>query len=286
MYFQFESQIKHSSHMLSLDLPQNQQMHFEVFEGLLPKDALFIHGNLASNHWWYPYIEEIYLENLANKHSANTGNLYLAEFRGCGKSSPPLSDAEVNMKVFANDFIKLIHHLNPKNKLHLMGHSTGGNIAAIMLAKAPELFEKAILLDPVGPRGVVFDERMIETFERMKKNKALVSTILGMTIYQNQETPFFKEVIVQDGFQAVQAVGHLILKAFNGFNIEDLVRTISVPTQVLHGEFDQILSLEESKLMADLIPNGQFLKIPGQGHCLNLENPKLLKDYTEQFFFS
>lgn len=272
--------------MLSLDGTQNQQMHYEVFEGLLPHDALFIHGNLASNHWWYPYIEEVFLENSAHAKNQNTGNLYLAEFRGCGKSSAPAADSEVNMMTFANDFLKLLQHLKLKNKVHLMGHSTGGNIAAIMLALAPNFFEKAILLDPVGPRGVVFEERMIETFERMKKNKALVGTILGMTIYQNQETNFFKDIIVQDGFQAVQAVGHLILKAFNGFNIEDLVRTIAVPTQVLHGEFDQILSIEESKHMAALIPGGQFLKIPKQGHCLNLENPKLLKDYIDQFFFS
>lgn len=272
--------------MLSLNTGKNQQMHFEVFEGLLPSDALFIHGNLASNHWWYPYIEEVYTQNLLNKNTDNKGNLYLAEFRGCGKSSPPVAESEVDMKIFAKDFIKLLKHLNLKNKVHLVGHSTGGNIAAIMLALAPEFFDKAILLDPVGPRGVVFDERMIETFERMKKNKALVGSILGMTIYKNQETAFFKDIIVQDGFNAVKAVGHLILKAFNGFNIENLVKTISCPTQVLHGEFDQILDIQESKLMADLIPKAQFIKIPGQGHCLNLENPKLFKNYIDQFFFS
>lgn len=92
----------------------------------------------------------------------------MVEFRGCGKSSPPRNEADVNMHFFADDFIKLIQKLNLK-KLDIVGHSTGGNIACLMLAKYPELFRKALLLDPVGPRGVMFQDPMIETFEKNEK---------------------------------------------------------------------------------------------------------------------
>lgn len=286
MYFEFESQIKHNSQMLSLTTDPSIFIHIERFENILPKDSFFIHGNLASNHWWYPYIEEVFKDLPFSPQEKREGHLYLAEFRGCGQSSPPKEDSQVNMHLFAQDFITVIKALNIKSKLNLIGHSTGGNIAAIMLAKAPELFEKAILLDPVGPRGVVFEERMITTFERMKLNKQLVAHILGLTIYKNKETPFFNEVIVEDAFKSVKAVGHLVLKAFNGFNIESLVQNINVPTQVLHGEFDQILAIEESKHMANLIPGAQFITIPDQGHCLNLENPALFKNYVDEFFFN
>lgn len=280
MYFDFQKNTPPESKFFEIDSSHHLQMHYEIIKNVVPRTTFFIHGNLASNHWWYPYLNEL---TPTDKHS---GHVILAEFRGCGKSSPPHSASEVNMTQFAQDFLKLIHHLKLQERIHLVGHSTGGNIAAIMLATAPELFHRAVLLDPVGPRGVTFDDKMIATFERMKLNKQLVGSVLGMTIYKNRETDFFKKIITDDGFTAVKAVGHLILKAFDGFNIVDKVKTIPHPTLVLHGEFDNILAMSESQYMAELIPHGQFYQIPNQGHCLNLENPGLFKNLLHSFLFA
>lgn len=280
MYFDFQKNTHIDSRYFEIDSSHQLQMHYQIIRNATPRTTFFIHGNLASNHWWYPYLNEL---DFSHKYP---GDIILAEFRGCGKSSPPVDESEVNMVQFAQDFLKLILHLGYEEKINLVGHSTGGNIAALMLAMNPSLFHRAVLLDPVGPRGVKFDDKMIATFERMKQNKQLVSSVLGMTIYKNIETEFFKKVITEDGFTAVKAVGHLILKAFDGFNIVDKVKSIPHPTLVLHGELDNILALSESQYMAEIIPQGQFYKIPQQGHCLNLENPKLFKQLLHSFLFA
>ncbi|MCK6599505.1 MAG: alpha/beta hydrolase [Bdellovibrionaceae bacterium] len=256
-------------------------IHYEIVEKVLPHDSLFIHGNLASNRWWYPTVT--LLEQQAQL-SPQSGSMIMVEFRGCGKSSAPINESDVNMHFFAEDFIKLIKQLNFK-KLDIVGHSTGGNIACLMLAKHPELFRKALLLDPVGPRGVMFEEHMIDTFERMKKDKRLVTLVLGSTIYHNKpDSAFFKEMIVEDAFTGVKQVGHLVIKALNRFNIEEDVRKITTPTLILHGSMDLVLDIKESILLHQLIKDSEFIEIPHQGHCLNVENPKKFTQILMNFF--
>ena len=255
-------------------------IHFEVKEGLVPEDIFFIHGNIASNRWWYP------AEAVWKKHAEGQsykGALIYGEFRGCGESTAPQDLSEVSMHIFANDFIEVIRSLK-RGPMHLVGHSAGGLIASLMMAKAPELFKKALLLDPVGARGVTFDKSMIVAFEKMKADKNLTAAVIGSTIYQNNpEDSFFKNVIVEDAYKAVKAVGHWVLESLDGFDVREEVKKVLNPTLVLHGEHDVLLPMKDSQELADILPNGNFQIIPGQGHCLNIENPEKFVSYVRDF---
>ena len=258
-------------------------MNFEVMDGLFPTTTLFLHGNLASNRWWYP-TQDVFLKK--NKTAGLAGKMICAEFRGCGKSSAPQTDSEVSMDRLANDFIALVK-ANNWGKINLVGHSTGGLIAGLMLAKAPELFNKAVLLDPVGAQGVTFHESMTAAFEQMKQDKGLVSVVMASTIYANDDkTDFFRQVVVEDAFAAVKNVGALILKALDGLNTTEQLGTVTHPVLVLHGEHDALLPMDDSKQMASLMKNGQFKVIPGHGHCTNVEDPTLFAQMTADFLFN
>lgn len=259
----------------------NYSINFDVFPNLLPQTTLFLHGNLASNRWWMPTVEE--LQKTATP--ALKGSVICAEFRGCGQSEAPRSEADVTMKAFAQDFIELVKSQN-LGKINLVGHSTGGIIAAYMLALAPELFNKAYLLDPVGAEGVTFDNNMIAAFEAMKQDKNLTATIIGSTIHNNNpESSYFKNVIVEDAFSAVKTVGHLVLKALDGFNIANDLKNVTHPVKVVHGEFDQLLPVADSKKLAGFVQNGKFETLAGCGHCGNVENtPLFVKDFSAFLF--
>ncbi len=271
--------------MAFFEINSNTKINYDVFPNTVPTTTFFIHGNLASNRWWMPAVELFKSEALASGTKLQ-GSIICAEFRGCGASTAPHSEQEVTMQNFANDFISLIRSLKLP-AINLVGHSTGGTIACLMLATAPELFHKAYLLDPVGAEGVKFDPAMIQAFDAMKVDKNLTATVIGSTIHHVDSTAaFFKDVIVEDAFKSVKAVGHLVLKALDGLDIRESLKQVQQPVKVVHGEFDQLLPAEESKKLAKLFKNGQFETLAGCGHCGNYENPKIFVQNVSQFLFA
>lgn len=262
---------------------QNYTISFDVFPNLVPETTLFIHGNLASNRWWMPTVE--ILKTTASP--VSKGQVICAEFRGSGHSEAPRADRDVTMDAFASDFTDLIRSLKLSEKVNIVGHSTGGLIAALMLAKAPELFNKAFLLDPVGAEGVKFNTEMIQAFEAMKVDKNLTAAIIGSTIYNNNaESAFFKDIIVEDAFKGVKNVGHLVLQALDGLDVRETLKHVQHPVKVVHGEFDTLLSKDESEKLAQLLPNASFANIAGCGHCANVENPSLFVKTFSDFLFN
>lgn len=259
------------------------EVNFEVIPNVVPENTVFIHGNLASNRWWYPTEEEFRKQS---KTRETPGSMILIEFLGCGKSEAPKTEADVNMRSFAREFNALIKSLK-LSKVNVVGHSTGGVIASLMVATEPTLFNKAVLLDPVGPRGVTFNEAMVGAFEAMKTNRALTATVLGSTIYNNDEaSDFFQRIVVEDAFHAVKTVGYWVLKALDGLDITSELKSIARPVLVLHGEHDTLLPIQDSQDMAALIPDAKFEVIKNQGHCVNAENPSLFAGILNRYLYA
>ena len=245
--------------------------HFEIRQAAMPFDLAFIHGNLASRRWWYPLAE--YLPKPDSR--PGKGRLIFLEFLGCGLSEAPRQPADVDMHLFARDFDALLRSLDFQGGV--VGHSTGGLIAALMLSLCNKIYKGGFLLDPVGAKGVSFDEAMTAAFEAMKQDKNLTATVIGSTIRNvDPQHPFFQEVIVEDAFLAVKQVGAWVLQALSGLDVSKELSKVNVPVWVTHGEWDQLLPKADSQEMARLMPKGEFFVIPQAGHCFNYENPKEL----------
>ncbi|MCX7675149.1 MAG: alpha/beta hydrolase [Bdellovibrionaceae bacterium] len=249
--------------------------HYEIRSAAMPFDVAFIHGNLASRRWWYPMAE-----HLPKLHSRPTqGRLIFLEFLGCGLSEAPRQPSDVDMPLFARDFDALLRSIDFHGGV--VGHSTGGLIAALMLSLGSKIYKGGFLLDPVGAKGVTFDDSMTAAFEAMKQDKNLTATVIGSTIHGlDPKHPFFQEVIVEDAFLAVKQVGAWVLQALAGLDIQEDLKKVDVPVWVTHGEFDQLLPKSDSQAMAALMARARFFEIPGAGHCLNYENPKEMAEWV------
>lgn len=257
---------------------ETYQVHYEVIENVLPRDTLFVHGNIASNRWWIPTIEI-----LKNRPTENHGRAILVEFRGCGKSTPPKSVEDAKMSRLSGDIIHLIETLK-LNNLDLVGHSTGGLLVSMIAAQLPKKINRLVALDPVGPKGIKFDPSLEAAFEAMKVDRDLTATIIGSTIYNNDsQNSFFNEIVVEDAFHAAKTVGLFVLKNLDPFDITEDLKKIQCPSLFLHGEYDKLLPITETQKMSQLCPRGQFAQILGQGHCTNIENPRKFVEILIEF---
>lgn len=63
----------------------------------------------------------------------------------------------------------------------------------------------------------------------------------------------------------------------------DLLPHISVPTLIVHGMEDQLISLDEVRTMQASIPKSSLVVIPNAGHLVNLEQPDEFNQAVRNF---
>jgi pimeloyl-ACP methyl ester carboxylesterase len=256
------------------------EMNYEVHAGLLPMDTIFLHGNLASNNWWRPALE-IWKKNAK---PGLEGRAIFAEWRGCGQSGAPATEADLNPETLAQDYIDLLENLGIK-KTCLVGHSTGGLIGLIAMMRKPSLFDRAVLLDSVAASSVQFEKPMYDAFTQMSTDRAFCAAILGATIHGNDAAnPAFQQ-LVDDAYNIAKINWHGVPNTLSKIDVTSELSAVKHPVLVCHGEFDSLLPKEKSVEMSRKLGNGTFMEIQGQGHSCNFENPQKFVTTVDQFLF-
>lgn len=259
---------------------KNIRTHYEVLEGLVDRDTITLHGNLASNTWFAPMVEVL----SRAKDPSKKGRLILAEWRGCGKSTGLSSEAELNLPSIADDYIGLLRELGASGACAI-GHSTGGLIALYAMRRAPDLFSRALLLDPVGPTGVQFPPEVYSAFTAMSQDRAMCETVMLGTIHGGTPSPELKKQIVDDAFGVHPLIWHGVAKMLHEVDFRSELPFIRQPVLVLHGEHDAVLPKEQSIALAKGLPNGRYLELSGRGHSCNVEDPELFVSHVNKFLF-
>ncbi len=260
------------------------RMHYEIHEGLVDRDTICLHGNLASNTWWEPTIEVWKRNNLNSASAPKTGRLICAEWRGCGKSIGLVNEDDLNFPALADDYNGLLRELGIRGAAAI-GHSTGGLIALFAMRKAPELYSRAVLLAPVGATGVQFGPAMYETFAAMSKDIELCRAVITATIYQGNPSPELISRIVADAYNVNPLIWHGVPRMLSPVDFRSELPFIKHPTLVLHGEHDAILPRVESQTLASALPSGKFIELMGRGHSCNIEDPELFVAHLDRFLF-
>ena len=258
---------------------QGQTIFYNIENNAFTDDVLFVHGNLASTRWWQPTIQ--FLEK--KRTSEMQGRLVAVDWPGCGQSLAPARADDLSMWSLAHDHIALAKAAG-LSKVGLVGHSTGGLIALIMMLLEPELFSRALLLDPVSAKGIQLAPEMIAAFEQMSQDRKFCELVLGGTIYGRPVDDPFVQKLIDDAFGADKMIWTEIPKFLTQIDLRKDLKKISQPTLVLHGEHDQVLPIEGSREIAKLLPNARFELLKERGHCANVEEPEMFAGKIQEFF--
>ncbi|SFH64162.1 alpha/beta fold hydrolase [Albimonas pacifica] len=242
-----------------------------------PKDArpiVFHHGwPLSSDDW-----DAQMLFFLANGH-----RVVGIDRRGHGRSSQ-VSDGH-DMDHYAADAATVVRKLDLKGAVHV-GHSTGGGEALHYVARhgQPEgrvaglvligAVPPLMLRTAANPGGLP-----MEVFDGMRRalaaNRAQFYRALpeGPFYGYNRAGAAPSEAVIanwwRQGMMGGAKAHYDGIKAFSETDFTEDLKTVSVPTLVLHGEDDQIVPIADSApLSAKLLRNGELKTYPGLPHGL------------------
>jgi non-heme chloroperoxidase len=199
--------------------------------------------------------------------------------RGHGRSSQVSDDHD--MDHYAADAAAVIDHLDLRNAVHI-GHSTGGGEVARYVARhAKGRVAKAVLMSAVPPimmktRGNP-DGLPIEVFDGLRAglaaNRAQFYRDVASGPFYGFNRPGAKplEGVIENWWRQGMMGGAKAhydgIKAFSETDFTDDLKSIEVPTLVMHGDDDQIVPYNDAALLSSKLLKNATLKIyPGFPH--------------------
>jgi non-heme chloroperoxidase len=211
---------------------------------------------------------------------ANQGYRCIAhDRRGHGRSSQPWQGND--MDTYADDLAELMESLDLKDAV-LLGHSTGGGIVARYIGRhGAKRVAKVVLVASVTPSLLKTPENPsgtpIEVFDGFRKgviaNRAQFMKDLT-NVYFGADRPgaAVPEALLNSAWSQEMLAGfpaaYFQIKAFSETNMSEDLKTIAVPTLILHGDIDQIVPIGNAYRSAKLIKDATLKEYPGHPHAL------------------
>lgn len=213
--------------------------------------------------------------------------------RGHGRSSQTATGNE--MDTYAADVAELVAHLDLRDAIHV-GHSTGGGEATRYVAKhGAGRVAKLVLIGAVPPLMLKTDANPgglpREVFDGFRKDLAANRS----SLYWEVPVPFYsfnrpgtqvsEPVRVnwwRQGMMGDAKAQYDCIAAFSETDFTEDLKSIEVPTLVMHGDDDQIVPIADSALLSHkLLRNGTLKVYPGFPHGMctthaDVINPDLL----------
>lgn len=217
--------------------------------------------------------------------------------RGHGRSTQTATGNE--MDTYAADMIALAAALDLKNAYHV-GHSTGGGEVARYVARSePGRVGKAVLIGAVPPVMVKSDKNPgglpLDVFDGFRAQVAAnraqfyIDVPTGPFYGFNRPGAKISQGIIDNWWRQGMMGGikaqYDCIKAFSETDFTEDLKTISVPTFVMHGDDDQIVPYADSApLSVKLLKQGTLKTYPGFDHGMCTTHAEVINADLLAFF--
>ena len=233
--------------------------------------AVFLHGFPFDHTIWEPLVPLL----------KNTARVILPDLRGFGSS--PVTEEIYSMRLLAEDIVRLLDRLELE-KAVLVGHSMGGYVALS--------FAQAYPTRLLG-LGLVATQAAADTPERRQSRYKTAESVMHKGARVVASSMVNSLTSRQD---LIEPISQLILRthpagivgALKGMaERHDMTGELSnfgVPAVVIAGTSDQLMPRDRVETLAQMLPKGWLVDVPGGGHMLMMEEPQTVADALRQLF--
>ena len=242
----------------------NININYEVCgEG---KDVLVLHG-------WGADVSAV--KPMADALSGKF-RVWLVDLPGFGQSDLPPDGWDVySYADFVKKFADTLGIVNPI----LIGHSFGGRLSIILVAKKIMNPPKIMLVDSAGikpKRGAGYYCR-VYTYKMMKR----IAALLGKLSKPLEEK--IKGKFGSSDYKNANPIMRTVMVRVVNEDLTYLLKDISCPTLLFWGENDDATPLSDAKIMEKLIPDAGIVTVPGGGHYSYIDNFPLFNAVANKF---
>jgi pimeloyl-ACP methyl ester carboxylesterase len=227
-----------------------------------PHRLILLHGALGTASQWLPYATEL----------ADQFEIYTPEFEGHGATPAP--ERPFRIEHFAGNLACFIlkNGLAPAS---VFGHSMGGAVALHLARTRPELIFSIMTLATKfawTPESAARETKMLDPATIAEKVPAFAAAL------EERHTALGWRTLLARTAEMMQALGDVPPLS------DDDLAAIHHHTCIGVGEWDSLVSIDESAHAASALPNGVLHLFPETAHPLEKVNKAALFDAIRQFF--
>jgi pimeloyl-ACP methyl ester carboxylesterase len=252
--------------------------------------VVLVHAGIFAD-WFAPLLEE----------AALTSRYRVVSYHRVGYAGSSHPVGPISIAQQAGHLRSLMRHLGIE-RAHLVGHSSGGNIAIQLALDAPNMVSSLVIMEPalpVAPTGtqqplLAGTPRGADAAERYRAgDKAgAVDAFMQMVAGQSYRAPLEEKLpgAFQQAVADADAFFGQELPAIRQWSLsrEDASR-VRQPLLAVIGEKSPEVSpiwVERQRMLLTWFPDAQAFVVPGTTHLLHVQNPRAVAEGLAAFFAS
>jgi pimeloyl-ACP methyl ester carboxylesterase len=233
------------------------------------RPILFLHSGQGYDPW------QSFASQLAVRH-----RVVAPSHPGFGRSSLPGWMDSIDD--IAHLYLELMDRL-ALDRVDVVGCSVGAWIAAEMATKAPERFQRLVLIGPVGVKIGAADKLDIPDLFAMPQ-EAVDRILYCDTSAMKVDFAKLNDEELTIVFRNRESLALLVWEPWmHNPKLSHRLHRITAPALFVRGEKDGVVSSGYLEGYAKLLPNAQTLTVPGAGHLAHLEQPPALVSAIGKF---